>query len=244
MISKLLRAVLGLALMGTAAGALAQTGLELVQASLRRQAPPPYVYEERVLLLIDTLGQHTVRTARYYSRQDDAGMRRLMVIDTPKELRGIRVEVSRAADGGARRGSVASSPVFGSDYTVADFEGEQPQDFTYEREDNQELERVTHYVVRAAPKDESVSRATGYGERRIFLRKDNLFVSRIDYLDRLGRPARRLTFKDPRPDDTGAWRPGMTLTEDLREDRRTLLKVERRVHSADYVPADVFGGAK
>ncbi|CAM9798076.1 unnamed protein product [Phaeothamnion confervicola] len=220
--------------------AQAQTGRELVEESLRRQAPPPSVYEERVLLLIDSLGQHTVRTARYYSRLDSAGLRRLMVIDTPRELRGIRLYVSRDAGGGARNGPAASSPVFGSDYTVADFEGEQPQDFNYEREDNQELDRVTHLVVRATPRDEAVARATGYGVRRIYLRKDNLFVSRIDCLDRQGRIAKRLTFKDPRPDDTGAWRPGMTLTEDLREDRRTLLKVERRVHSADYVPAGVF----
>ena len=229
-----------LACFATCAGA--QTGRELITESLRSQAPQPYVYEEQVLVLSGHLGQHTVRTLRYYARHDAAGLRRLMVIDTPAELRGIKVYVSRDANGGARHGPAGSSPVFGSDYSVADFEGEQPQDFVYEREGNQELERVTHFVVRAAPKDEAVARTTGYGTRRLYLRKDNLFVSRIDYLDRRGRLAKRLTFKDPRPDDTGAWRPGMTLTEDLRQERRTLLKVERRVHSADYVPAVVFEG--
>jgi hypothetical protein len=34
----------------------------------------------------------------------------------------------------------------------------------------------------------------------------------------------------------------MMLMEDLRDGRRTLLKVERRVHSADYVPPGVFEG--
>jgi hypothetical protein len=236
------RCALLLALACLAASAWAQTGRELIEDSLRRQAQPPYVYEEQVLVLSDSLGQYTVRTVRYYARQDASGMKRLLVIDTPKELRGIRVYVSRDAGGGERHGPAASSLLFGSDFSVADFEGEQPQDFDYEREANQELERVTHFVVRATPKDEAVARATGYGTRRIYLRKDNLFVSRVDYLDRQGRLARRLTYKDPRPDDTGAWRPGMTLTEDLREDRRTLLKVERRVHSADYVPAALFEG--
>ncbi|MBS0336769.1 MAG: outer membrane lipoprotein-sorting protein [Proteobacteria bacterium] len=230
-----------LALACLAASAWGQTGRELIEESLRRQAQPPYVYEEQVLVLSDSLGQYTVRTVRYYARQDASGMKRLLVIDTPKELRGLKVYVSRDS-GGGRHGPAASSLLFGSDFSVADFEGEQPQDFEYEREANQELERVTHFVVRAMPKDESVARATGYGIRRIYLRKDNLFVSRVDYLDRQGRLARRLTYKDPRPDDTGAWRPGMTLNEDLREDRRTLLKVERRVHSADYVPAAVFEG--
>ena len=43
---------------------------------------------------------------------------------------------------------------------------------------------------------------------------------------------------------SGAWRAGMVLSEDLREDRRTLLKIERRVYSPDYVPAAVFAGMK
>jgi hypothetical protein len=30
--------------------------------------------------------------------------------------------------------------------------------------------------------------------------------------------------------------------EDLRDGRRSLLKVERRVHSPDYVPVSVFAG--
>jgi hypothetical protein len=72
------------------------------------------------------------------------------------------------------------------------------------------------------------------------LRKDNLFVSRIDYSDRQGRPARRQSFRDPRAHE-GAWRAAMVLMENLREGHRTLIKVERRVHSPDYVPADVFG---
>jgi hypothetical protein len=226
-------------LVGLAAPVRAQTGLELIEESLRKQAPPANVFEEQVLVLSDAVGQHTVRTVRYYARNDAGGTQRLMVIDTPLVLRGLRVYVARDSNG-TRRGPAGSSLVFGSDYTVADFEGEQPSGFTYEREPAQELDRVTHFVVRAIPKDEGVARATGYGTRRIYLRKDNLYVSRIDYLDRQGRLARRQTFKDPRPDESGAWRPGMTLTEDVREDRRTLLKVERRVHSADYVPGAVF----
>lgn len=233
------RLALVLLLAGACATARAQTGLELVEESLRKQAPPAHVFEEQVLVLSDNAGQHTVRTVRYYARNDADGARRLLVIDTPVVLRGLRVFVARDASG-VRRGPAGSSLVFGSDLTVSDFEGEQTSGFSYEREPSQELDRVTHFVVRAVPKDDGVARATGYGTRRIYLRKDNLYVSRIDHLDRQGRLARRQTFKDPRPDESGAWRPGMTLTEDLREERRTLLKVERRVHSADYVPAAVF----
>ncbi len=224
-----------------AAAAWAQSAPELIEESLRRHAAPAYVYQEQTLILSDNQGQHTVRTTRYYARMDESGRKRLLVIHTPEELRGTTIFVARDAKGGGRLGPEPSSPVFGSEFSVADFEGEQPADFLYELEDAQDMDRVPHHVLRARPRDAAVSHATGYGVRRIYLRKDNLFVSRVDFLDRRGRITKRQTFRDPRPDESGAWRPGMILAEDLREDRRTLLKVERRVHSADYVPNAVFG---
>ena len=227
-----------------AASAWAQGARELMEDSIRRHAHPESVYQEQTLILSDKQGQNTVRTARYYERHDASGRKRLLVIQTPAELRGASVYIARDAQGGGRQGPDPASPVFGSDFTVADFEGEQPEDYLYALEDSQDLDRVSHYVLRASPRDEAVGVATGYGVRRIYMRKDNLFVDRIDFLDRQGNPARRRTFRDPRPDESGAWRPGMILTEDLRETRRTLVKIERRVHSPDYVPDGVFNGAR
>ena len=227
------------------AAASAQTGRELIEESLRRHALPPSVYQEQTMILSDGFGQHTVRTLRFYAKRDANGTRRLLVIRTPEDLRGMAVLVTLDAKGGARSGPPQSSPLFGSNMTNADFEDERPADFTYEKEDSQDLDRVTHHVLKAVPVNEEVARATGYGARRLYLRRDNLFVSRVDYLDRQGQLVRRLTFRDVQVDETGAWRPGMILMEELREDRRTLIKVDRRVHSADYVPEAVFkGGAE
>jgi hypothetical protein len=222
--------------------ARSQSGRELIEESLRRHAPPAAAYEEQTLVLSDPQGRYTVRTARRYARHDANGSTMLLVMETPAESKGTTIFVDRDANGGARRGAAASSPVFGSSFAVADLEGEQVRSFSYEREDDHDLDRVPHFVLRALPADESAARATEYRERRIYLRKDNLFISRIDYRDSQGRLARRQTFRDPQPDESGVWRPGMILMEDLRDGRRTLLKVERRVHSPDYVPAAVFAG--
>jgi hypothetical protein len=162
------------------------------------------------------------------------------VIETPDDARGTAIYVLRDAEGASRHGPAPSSPVFGSSFAVADLEDERMGDFRYQLEGDHDLERVAHFVLRATPADAAVARRTGYHERRIYLRKDNLFVSRIDYRDREGRVVRRQTFRDPRPDASGAWLPGMVLMEDLRDGTRALLKVERRVHSADYVPMTVF----
>lgn len=239
-----MRLLIALALLVDSALACAQPSAdgarELIEEALRKHAPAPHVYEEQTLVLSDSLGRHSVRTARYYQTSDaDGAQKRLLIIDTPADVKGAALLVTRDASG-VRRGPEAFGRVFGSDFTIADLEAEQPRDFRYERERDQELERVVHHVLRALPKDESVARLTGYAERRLFLRKDNLYVSRIDYQDPRGRALRRQTFRDPVVDDTGAWRPGMVLMEDLQEGHRTLLKVERRVHSADYVPAQVF----
>ncbi len=237
------RVSLFIVLASLAAGVGAQqSGRELIEASLRRHAPPAHVYEEQALVLTDRQGQNSVLTARYYALRDESGSRSLRVIETPADAKGAAIYVARDARGEARHGAAASSPVFGSGFAVADLEGEQARDFRYERDGDHDLDRVPHYVVRATPAAAAIDRVTGYHERRLYLRKDNLFISRIDYQDRDGRQARRQTFRDPRPDEAGAWRPGMILMEDLRDGGRALLKVERRVHSPDYVPAALFAG--
>ncbi len=238
----LVRASLLVLLAGLASTACAQSGRELIEASLQRHAQPPYVYEEETLVLSDRLGKHTVRTVKHYAKRDAAGSSSVRVLETPAELRGIEVVVARDANGASRRGAEPSSQVFGSDFSVADLEEEQPRNFTYERLGDIDLERIPHRVVRAVPKDEGVARLLGFGERRIYMRKENLFISRIDYQDRQGRLERRETFRDPRTDANGAWHAAMILMENLRDNRRSVLKVERRVHSPDYVPDSVFAG--
>lgn len=218
----------------------AQTGQALIEESLQRHAAPENVYEEHAMVMSDRLGQYSLRSTHYYERRDQNGLRKLYVIESPAELKGAAIQIDRDLRDNARHGPAPTTPAFGTNFVVADLEGEQSRDFKYEREGDLDLERVSHFVVRAEPLDASVVRATGYHVRRIYLRKDNLYISRIDYLDGEGRPARRLSFRDPHTDGFGIWRASMLLMEDLRDGRRTLLKVERRVHSPDYVPVTVF----
>ena len=146
-------AMLPVCLVFSAVTAWAQNGRELIEESILRHQPPPYVYQEQTLILSSAAGQNTVRTLRYYARRDASGVRRLAVIHTPEELRGLSVLVTRDAKGNGRHGPDPSSPLFGSNLSVADFEGERPVDFNYDREDSQDLDRISHYVLRATPID-------------------------------------------------------------------------------------------
>lgn len=252
-------AFLMLALAGAAQAAAPDTGRSLVEESLRRHGPAPFAYEELTIVLRDAAGKQRVRTARHYRRAEaDGTVHRLLAMQSPADVRGsallltsrhgqpLERQLHLPALGRALTyGPVSESVerVFGTDLSLADLEGERPELYAYEREADRDLDRIPHHSIRARPADPRVPHATGYGERRLFLRKDNLFLTRIDYFDRNGRLIRQQTFRDPRPDGDGALRPAMILLSDLRERHSTLIKVERRVHSPDYVPADLAAAA-
>lgn len=204
--------------------AQAQDGRALVAESLRRHAPPPYLYQELALVIHDAQGRYDVRTFRHYAQRAEGKKdAHWLVVDTPPDLSGMTIHLD------AQRGS----PILGSGFRVGDFAPEVLEAHDYRRRDNEMLGRQLHYVV------DTVPHQPGQAPRRLYLRQDNLFVSRIDYRDLDGQPARRQSFHHPRPDENGIWRSGMILMEDLRDGRRSLLKVERRVHSPDYLPATI-----
>ena len=255
-LAALLAATAALAIAAPGSAAAAEEGRALMDEALARHAQPPHVYEEVTLVLRNAAGERRVRTARHYVRTEpDGSVRRMLVFDSPADVRGtallLRYEAGKPAQRslflpalgravGYGDGAEAFARILGTDFSIADLEPEHTQDFRYKREADRDIERVPHHVVRAKPKDGAIARTTGYADRRFFLRKDSLFITRIDYFDRQGKLARQQTFRDPRPDGAGAWHPAMILMEDLRERHSTLLKVDRRVHSADYVPPELF----
>lgn len=244
---------------GAARAAAPDGGRALVEESLRRHGPAPFAYEELTIVLRDAAGKQRVRTARHYRRSEaDGTVRRLIAMQSPADVRGSALLLTLKNGDPVERqlllpalgkaftyGPVTESVerVFGTDLSLADLEEERPSLYAYAREADRDLDRIPHHSIRAKLADARVPHATGYGERRLFLRKDNLFLSRIDYFDRHGKLIRQQTFRDPRPDGEGALRPAMILLQDLRERHSTLIKVDRRIHSPDYVPADLSAAA-
>lgn len=202
----------------------AQDGRTLMELAQQRYTPPPQVYQELALVMSDAQERYSVRTFRHYGRQG----KHLLVVETPADLQGVRIHLNQTQTGEER--TAPASPILGSNFQVGDFAAEAFDAYDYVRRDNEPLDRQPHYIVEALP------RQPGLSARRLYLRQDNLFISRIDYRDSAGKPERRQTFRDPRPDEAGIWRAGMILMEDLRDGRRSLLKVERRIHSSDYPP--------
>jgi Outer membrane lipoprotein-sorting protein len=213
------------------------------------------IYQELTMILSDPAGESGVRRIRWFERHEpDGSSRLLLMFVAPADVRGAAVLVARDAPG-ATRGEVylpalgrpldlvgrtaGEMPLVGSDFRLADLLGEAPRDFTYAREADAEIDRSMHYVIRATPVKGAEQR-TGGGPRRHYVRKGDHFLVRTDLHDVRNVLARRQSFRDPRQVEPGVWLADMILMEDFGERHRTLLKVERRVFSPDYVPAEIF----
>ena len=241
-------------------------GRALMEEIRARHQQYPFVYEEQSLVLIDRRGDRSARRLERYSRVDDDGTGRMMLLFTsPPEVEGVALlatltpegdaDAGLDADGagmtmamylpalGARlvpsEGAGVGSNFLGTDFTIESLTGEDLDDYRYARRRSRQVGGVPQHVVDVF--DVRDDPATARPVRRHFVRADNLFIARTDHYDELGRVARRQTTHDLRPVDGPMWRGDMILMEDFETGHRSLLKIDRRVFSRDYVPAEMFG---
>ncbi|RKZ37308.1 MAG: hypothetical protein DRQ37_02170 [Gammaproteobacteria bacterium] len=234
----------------------AWTGPEIMQEVFRRHEQFPYVYEEQTMVLMDEARNRDVRQCRRLTRAEpDGTVKFLLIFDAPAEIRGVALLAVRDPNGNTRSGVYlpAFGPEFkrpvgdgrrghflGTDFSIEDLTPELPNDFKYVRRLDRSLDGVEYFVVEARPKDEAVQRTTDYGLRRHLIQKDTLVITQTDFFDTRQRFVKRLTNYDLTPVRGESWRANMTVVYDEREKHRTLLKIDRRVYSRDYVPAEFF----
>jgi len=208
------------------------------------------------MILMDAAGHRDARKLRRFSRiESDGTLKYLLVFDHPDEVRGVALLAIRHPSGrvdnhiylpafGPRlkfgTGDARGTHLLGTDFALEDLTAELMSDFRYQRREDREIEKVDYFVVDAYPKDQEIERASGYGRKRHFVRQDNLFLTRTDYFDNKDNLVKRQTRHDLRPVDGDMWRADMILMEDHREQHKTLIKIDERVFSRDYVPAELF----
>ena len=238
-----------------AAALAAPDGSEIMDGVRSHRPQACCIYQELTMILSDPAGESGVRRIRWFERHEpDGSSRLLLVFVSPADVRGAAVLVERDP-AGATRGEIylpalgrpldlvartaGAMPLVGSDFKLADLLRGAPRDFIYAREADVEIDRSMHYVIRATPVKGAEQR-TGGGSRRHYVRKGDHFLVRTDFHDVRGVLARRQSFRDPKQVEPGVWQADMILMEDFGERHRTLLKVERRVFSPDYAPAEIF----
>jgi len=228
----------------------------------------PYVYEEQTLVLTDNKGNKDVKKIRRFSRvETDGTLKYLLVFDNPKEVRGVALGITRGPKGIVQSriylpalGEPISSDLKkcnGRDFMGTDFSIEElvetQSDVIYTRKADHPLskqEKDNCFVVEAScvvaaspvvasPTTEKSNQA-GYSICRHYIRQDNFFIVRTDFFDNGHRLVKRLTHHDLKRIDKEMWQGNMLLMENIRDQHTTLIKIDRRILSQDYVPPQVF----
>ena len=210
----------------------------------------PFVYEEQSMVLLDRDGQKETRKLKRYSRVEKSGEAKfLLVFDSPEDVKGVAVLANRKSDGHTTQsmylpafgpslitnaGDASHSSFLGTDFSVENLIGEELEDYNLHRQRDAILEGIEYYVVDVSKGDSEQAL------KRHFILKDILFIARTDFYDDTGKLQKRQTQHDLSQVLGEMWRANMLLMQDYRENHQTLIKINKRVFSADNVPREVF----
>ena len=236
--------------------AVEMNGEEIMAESQLRHQQFPYVYEEQSMILIDAAGNHRVRRSRLYTRlESNGGVKFLLIFDQPAEIRGVALLAKRDNEGKIQRsvylpafgpelkkprGSGLEEQFLGTDFTIADLTPESLDDHRYVRLDDKRIDGKLFFVIEAHPRSKPNRHGRSSGLRRHLIRQDNFMIVRTDIYDAALRFYKRVSYHDLKQVDGDSWRANTIIAYDSREAHRTVLKVNRRVYSQDYVPEAIF----
>lgn len=230
------------------------SGGDIMRAVHERHQFYPYVYEEQLMVLVDRLGHRDTRRLRRYTRlEEDGTVRFLLLFDAPEDVMGVALLAVREPSGATHQSFYlpALGPEFivsnersnsgyflGSDFTVEDLTGEVIEDHRYQRRRDERVKGERYYRIDVYPAD--ADPRTSPPLRSHYILQDILFIARTDHFDDLGRVERQQTHHDLVPVGGGVWRPNLIRMNNLQDVHESLLQIERRVFSADLVPAERF----
>lgn len=229
-------------------------GKQLMQEVHRRHQQFPYVYEEHSIILVDSAGQRDTRQARLYSRLEENGVFKILYIfQEPEEVKGVTLMATREPDD--KTSTYMYLPAFGdhfiesswtgsggnflgTDFSVEDLTAENLEDYDYERRDDKKIDDINYFVVDVFPtKGKPDSR---FPLKRHFIRQDCFFITRTDYFDKQGRLKKQLNKYDLKQLDQEMWRANIVIMDDRRLNHQSIIKIDRRIFSTDYVPEEMF----
>lgn len=238
-----------------AAAAQDPDGRQILDESSKRHSRD---YEAETLrMTISAKGAVTeTRELRRFTRKLGEGETRfLLTFTSPRGVRGVALltwsfdkrdddqwlylpaegsRTKRIAKGGRR------TAFMGTDYTYEDLVSDSRDKFKYDRRPDETIDGIAHFVVDTVASDPDLARDTGYKARRLFVRKDNYFVARIDYQDRRGDLFKRQVMTDLVEVGGGVWRYTKARMENLRENSATVLDVIDRKYDEASAPERIF----
>lgn len=235
-------------------------GLEIMHEVYKRHQQYAYIYEEQSMVMMDRNGDRDTRKVKRYSRvEEDGAVKFLLLFDSPDEISGVALLANRDASGKTRKyiylpalgeqlienvSSGRDGKFLGTDFSIENLAGEVLDDYIYIRKPDKKTNDIEYFVVDAYQREEGLSEVMLIKEkrasRRHFISKSNFYITRTEYFDKQGRVFKKQSHHDLKPVDGEMWRSNMILMEDSKEGHQSLIKINRRVFSRDYVSAEIF----
>jgi hypothetical protein len=243
-------------LMGETVFAADMSGFDIMKASTdRHDRPIEYSVEE--MKLVDADGNvEEVRSLRRYARQGDDGLSKyLLTFDSPAGVKGVAMltwetkggeddqwtflpafkKLKRIVGGGKR------NYFLGTDFANEDLVEENLERYRYERQADQPVNGVPHYVVVAYPETKEAKKSTGYNHREIFIRQDDLFNTMVKFYERRTKKhVKTLTVTKESAIDNGGVRADESVMDNHKEKHKTISRIMSRDFDDAKVPAAVF----
>ena len=150
------------------------------------------------ITLIDRKGHREERTLRWLRKNEGNDLTSsLAVFDAPADIKGTalltRENAGKPNDqwlyfpSQRRLQRIAQSRrngyFMGTDFTYEDMDPENIDDYAYTHVESETVDGLDCFVIDAVPVEEH-RRASGYGRKRLWIRKDILFSVRIEFYDR------------------------------------------------------------
>lgn len=210
--------------------------------------------ETLAMTLTDKKGRTTSRILRQYSRKNADGFYKyLLVFDDPKGIKGVALLTWEKEGGdddqwlylpamGNKLKRIASGGrmnyFMGTDFAFEDLVAEQRDNFSYERQADQQLGNQDVFVIDARPDPALV---TGYEKRQLFIRKDNYTLVRVDFFQRrTGKLLKRLTLDKLVHIDGDRWRATERLMENFGKKHKTQISTRERSFAPEDIPESIF----
>jgi hypothetical protein len=89
----------------------------------------------------------------------------------------------------------------GTDFSYGDIIGHKVEEWTHTLTGTEQVDGVDTYVVESVPRTAEVRESSGYGKRRLWIRRDNFVVVKGLYWDLVGMPLKELRALDVREID-------------------------------------------
>ncbi len=236
------------------------SGLKIMQEVQKRHQQFAFVYEEQSMVMVDRNGNRDTRKVKRYSRvEEDGTVKFLLLFDSPEEISGVALLATRDTSGETIKyvylpafgeqliESVSSGldgKFLGTDFSIENITGEVLDDYIYVRSPDKKINNVKYFVVDVYQKEEGLAEnmlPTGkQALRRHSISKNNFYITKTEYFDKQGRVYKKQSHHDLRAVDGDMWRADMILMEDSKEHHQSLIKINRRIFSRDYVSAEIF----